>query len=130
VNDNQSDMAPVWVNVRILLIALGGVLAGIGYGSGTRVYSYTMIAAGAVTTIGPAAWAVVVAIQAAAKKRADRAKAVMSGINLVVRGEALDTTGRPIVIATGGRPIEPLPVTEKSACDIVIAHAPTAPAAK
>ena len=122
-NPNDDTMAPVWVSVRVLLLAIGGVLAGEGLAN-SGAYRWVMIGAGAVSVIGPAVWGVWVAITHAARARQAQAKAVQAGINLVVAGQALTNEGKLIQVANPDS-TPPKPVTEQTGAEIVKNFAPT-----
>lgn len=125
MNSTDDGMAAVWTSIRVLLVTIGGILAGEGLAN-TGAYKWIMIAAGAIGVVGPAIWGVWVAITAAARKRADVAKAVQAGVNLVVSGQALSVDGKTIT-AIGEHPdtVPPMPVTEKTAAEIVKNFAPS-----
>jgi hypothetical protein len=122
IDPNDQTMAPVFTALRVLLVTIGGVLAGEGLAN-TGAYKWIMIAAGAVGVVGPAAWGLYVAITNAARARQAQAKAVQSGINLVVAGQALTNEGELIQVANPDT-TPPKPVTLRTASEIVKNFAP------
>jgi hypothetical protein len=126
---NDDTMAPVWTSVRVALLAIGGIMLDHGFTATSPAYKWVMIAAGSVTIIGPAIWGVYVAVTKARRARAAQAKAVQSGINLVVAGQALTDDGRLLQVANPDA-TPPKPVTETTAAAIVASFAPTTVAAK
>lgn len=112
--------------LRVLLIAVGAIMAKEGW-EHTTIYSYVMIASGAVMVVGPAIWGV---WSAGANWWKAAAIGTQSGINLVLSGKALAADGKTLVsqIGTGTTPAKP--VTIETTKEIVQDMAPTKPPAK
>lgn len=123
MNNDDGSMNGVFSAVRAALIAIGGALVtGDVITVKSPVYFWIMFLSGSIMVIGPAIWGVVVQVQHVLKVRQERAKGVQAGINLVIAGQALTVAGKPIPGGTGDG--EPLPVTEKTAAEIVKNFAP------
>lgn len=118
MDKTDTSMNGVFSAVRTALIAIGGALVTGGVISASSpVYFWIMFVSGSIMVIGPAIWGVVVAVRHAIAVKQARTAGVQAGINLVVAGEALTTEGRKIPGGTGDG--APLPVTEKTATEIV-----------
>ena len=125
VDPNDATLSPVWTALRILLLAGGVELLNLGFSAKSPAYHWTMVAAGAVSTIGPVAWGLYVAVTHAARAIRDRAKNVQAGINLVTSGQAVAADGHALVVVNpSGGSVAPLPVTKESAAEIAKTFAP------
>ena len=106
-------------NLRILLVAIGSVMAYEGW-EHSAIYSYVMIASGAIMVVGPAAWAT---WSSFVNWRKASAVGVQAGINLTVSGKALAADGKTVVSENNGT-TPPLAVTLATAAEIVKDFAP------
>lgn len=128
VDPNDATLSPLWTALRIFLLAVGVEMLNIGVSTTSPVYHWTIIAAGAVTTIGPAVWGVWVAITHAARAIRERAKNVQAGVNLVTSGNAVSVDGHVLeVVNPAGASTVPRQVTLASAAEIARKFAPVAP---
>lgn len=126
VDPNDATLAPVWTALRIFLLSIGAAMLDHGFTAKSNAYTTVTIAAGLVTTIGPAAWGVYAAFTNARRARRARAVAVQAGVNLVTSGAALSDDGRLLSVThPTGSSTPPKPVTEATAAQIVRNFAPT-----
>ena len=124
VDVNDETMAPVWTAIRIFLLSVGAAMLDHGFTAKSNAYTGVIIAAGLVTTLGPAAWGVYAAVTNARRAKQEKAKAVQAGLNLAASGQMLDSEGKPITAFNAGEGTPPLPVTLQSASEIVKKFAP------
>ena len=106
-------------NLRILLAALGAVMAREGY-EHTTAYSIVIQISGSILVIGPLARA---AYSSFVNWRKASAAGVQAGINLTVSGKALASDGKTVVSENDGT-TPPLAVTLATAAEIVKDFAP------
>lgn len=119
-SDNPKVQA-LFTQLRMLLIAVGAVLAYAGFGA-SPAYKYAMIASGAVAIVCPAAWDFFSTVAALFKSQA---VGVQAGINLVTSGEAIDKEGNIISKFNAGA-TPPKAVTLVTAPEIVKNYGPSA----
>jgi hypothetical protein len=119
MNDTDASMESLKSALRSLIIAVGFGLSGYGLVSHDNV----MIFASVGPPVAAAAWGVYEAWQKVKQKRADQAKAVAAGINLVVAGQAITDNGKLIQVANPDL-TPPKAVTETSAQQIIKNFAP------
>ena len=122
--DPTDPMSAVWSSIRVLLMTIGTVLVGAGVSQTSPVYFWVTTSAGAVTVLGPAAWAVWAAIERVRATRALQTKSVAAGAALVVSGNALTVDGKLVPGGTGDGALKPF--TTESAAQTVRDFTPVA----
>jgi len=121
MNQTDPNINGILSSIRILLITIGGVMAGAGL-SNTSTYKWTMIAGGAVTVLGPAIWGV---WSSFVNFRRAQAVGVQAGINMTLQKKALAADGTTIMELDGGT-TPPKSVTLATSGQIIKDFAPAA----
>jgi hypothetical protein len=121
MNSTDPNINGILASIRILLITIGGVMAGDGL-TNTTAYHWVMIGAGSIMVVGPAIWGV---YSSFVNFRRARAVGVQAGINMAVQGKALASDGS--VISHFGPDATPSKdVTLKSSDEIITKFGPVA----
>ena len=127
MDQSNSTVDGVFSAIRTALITVGAALVsgGVLTKESPAIFWITFVS-GSIMVIGPAIWGVVVAVQHALAVRQARAIGAQATLNMVAAGQALNANGDPIkvVSGTGDGGTPPLPVTEKTAAEIVKNFAP------